>query len=102
MITNLDFDSSVSSLDSKIGANKSKNESIENELKQLKIFDSSNLIGKSHFEEDGTQNYLIFQPLNKYFKMIASTDYVSSWKSADYLLKLLGHLLRLINVILQH
>ena len=36
---------------------------------------------KSHFDEDGTQNYLVFQPINKYFKVIASTDYVSSWKS---------------------
>ena len=27
------------------------------------------------------QNYLVFQPLNKYFKVIASTNYVSSWKS---------------------
>ena len=34
-----------------------------------------------YFEEDGTQNYLVFQPLNKYFKVIANTDYVSSWKS---------------------
>ena len=35
----------------------------------------------SHFEKDGTQNYLVFQPLNKYFKIVASTNYVSSWKS---------------------
>ena len=35
----------------------------------------------SHFEKDGTQNYLVFQPLNKYFKIIASTNYVPSWKS---------------------
>ena len=41
----------------------------------------SYFIGKSHFEEHGTQNYLVFQSLNKYFKVIASTDYVSSWKS---------------------
>ena len=27
------------------------------------------------------QNYLVFQPINKYFKVIANTDYVSSWKS---------------------
>ena len=33
------------------------------------------------FEEDGTQNYLVFQPINKYFKVITNTDYVSSWKS---------------------
>ena len=35
----------------------------------------------SHFEEDGTQNYLVFQPINKYFKVIANTDYISSSKS---------------------
>ena len=36
---------------------------------------------KSHFEKDGTQNYLVFQPINKYFKVITNTDYISSWKS---------------------
>ena len=50
-------------------------------MKKLKTFDSSYFIGKSHFEEDGTQNYLVFQPINKYFKVITNTDYVSSWKS---------------------
>ena len=58
-----------------------KHESIENELKKLKTFYSSYFVGKSHFEEDGTQNYLVFQPLNKYFKVITNTDYISSWKS---------------------
>ena len=75
------FDNTVSSLNNKIAANKTKNESIENEIKKLKTLDLSYFIGKSHFEEDGTQNYLVFQPLNKYFKVIANTDYVSSWKS---------------------
>ena len=50
-------------------------------MSKLKTFDSSYFIGKSHFEEDGTQNYLVFQPINRYFKVIANTDYVSSWKS---------------------
>ena len=36
---------------------------VENELKKLKTFDSIYLIGKSHFEEDGAQNYLVFQPM---------------------------------------
>ena len=80
-MTKANFDNKVSSLDSKIAANKTKNESIENEIKKLKILDLSYFIGKSHFEEDGTQNYLVFQSLNNYFKVIASTDYVSSWKS---------------------
>ena len=75
-MTKTNFDNSVSSFDSKIAANKTKNESIENELKKLKTFDSSYFIGKSHFEEDGTQNYLVFQPMYRYFKMITNTDYI--------------------------
>ena len=41
----------------------------------------SYFIGKCHFGEDGTQNYLVFQPVNRYFKVIANTLYISSWKS---------------------
>ena len=29
------------------------------------------ILGKSHYEEDGAQNYLVFQPTIKYFKRIA-------------------------------
>ena len=29
--------------------------------------------GKYHFEDDGTHNYLVFQPLYKYFKKIGDT-----------------------------
>ena len=52
-------------------------------MNKLKTFDLSYFIGKSHFEEDGTQNYLIFQPIVRYFKVntITNIDYVSSWKS---------------------
>ena len=81
MITKTDFDVKLSSLNRKITANKLKNLPVENAFKKLKTFDSSYFIGKSHFEEDGTQNYLVFQPMYRYFKMITNTDYVSSWKS---------------------
>ena len=81
MITKTDFDVESSNLDRKITANKSKNLLAENELKKLKTFDSSYFIGESHFGEDCAQNYLVFQPLNKYFKVIANTDCASSWKS---------------------
>ena len=74
LITATDFDAKLSSLNRKISANKSKNLLVENDLKKLKTFDSSYFIGKSHFEEDGTQNYLVFQPINRYFKVIANTD----------------------------
>ena len=50
-------------------------------MNQLKTFDSSYFIGKSHFEEDGAQSYLVFQSMNRHFKMIANTDYASLWKS---------------------
>ena len=39
------------------------------------------VIGKSHFDEHGTQNHLVFQPMRKYFTLITNTDYISSWKS---------------------
>ena len=62
----------------KITENKTENVLVENELNKLKTFDSDYFIGKSHFEEDGTQNYLVFQPMYRYFKMITNTDYISS------------------------
>ena len=63
-----------------ITSNKTKHVLVENEFKKLKPFDWSFFIGKSHFKEDGVQNHLLFQPLNKYFKVIASTNYISSWQ----------------------
>ena len=71
----------MSSLNRKITSNKTKHVPVENELKKLKTFDSSYFIGKSHFEEDGVQNYLVFQPIIRYFKIIANTKYISSWQS---------------------
>ena len=65
----------------KITSSKAKHLLVENELKKLKTFDLNYFIGRSHFEEDGTQNYLVFQPLNKYFKVIANTKYIFLWKS---------------------
>ena len=68
-------------LNRKITQNKTKHLLAENELNKLKTIDSNYFIGKSHFEGDGVQNYLVFQPINKYFKVITNTDYVPSWKS---------------------
>ena len=61
LITKTDFDAKLSRINRKITENKTKNLLVENELNKLKTFDSSYFIGKSHFEEDGTQNYLVFQ-----------------------------------------
>ena len=59
----------MSSLNRKIVSNKTKNIEIENKLKKLKTFDLSYFIWKSHFDEDDAQNYLVFQPILKYFTL---------------------------------
>ena len=80
-VTKTDFDAKLSGLNRKITQNKTKHLLVENELNKLKTFDSSYFIGKSHFEEDGTQNYLVFQPISRYFKITANTKSISLWKS---------------------
>ena len=70
------IDYKLSSLNRKITSIKTKHLLVENELNKLKNFDSSCFIGKRHFEEDGTQNYLVFQPIYMYFKKSFITQYV--------------------------
>ena len=41
----------------------------------------SYFIGKNVFEEDGTQSYLVFQPLKKYFQLISNTLSILLWQS---------------------
>ena len=83
LITKTDFGAKLSRVKREITENKTENLLVKNELNKLQTFDSSYFIDKSHFEEDGTQNYLVFQPLNNYFKVITNTDYISLWKSKE-------------------
>ena len=48
-------------------------------MKKLKTFDLSYFIGKSHFDEDGAQNYLVFQSILKYFTL--NSNWITKWKS---------------------
>ena len=51
-------------------------------MKKLEPFDSVYIPGKSHFENDGTQNWLVFQPIHKYFKTVSANDSnILPWKS---------------------
>ena len=79
LITKTEFNAKLSSLNQKVTKNKTKHLLVKNELDKLKTFDSSDFIGKSHFEEDGIQNYLVFQPIVRYFILntITNTSYVS-------------------------
>ena len=58
-----DFDVKQSCLNRKITSNKTKHLLVENELKKLKTFYLDYFFGKSHFDEDGSQHYLVFQPI---------------------------------------
>ena len=74
----------MSSLNRIKTTNKSKHLLADNEFKKLKTYDSSYFIDKSNFEEDGTQNYLVFQPRYRYFKQYAGVgtgDYIYYWQS---------------------
>ena len=75
LITKTDFDVKLSALNRKITSNKTKYLLIGKEL--------SYLHGKSYFDEDGTQNCYIFQPISKYLKVayVNNVNYVLSWKS---------------------
>ena len=78
------FDAKLSNLNRKITSNKIKPLLVENELKKLKTFDSIYFRGKSHFKEDGMQNYLVLQPIKRHFKVIAcvgNSNYIYYWKS---------------------
>ena len=74
------------SFNRKINSNKTKHVFVENELQKLQkcFLDSICFRGKSHFEEDGTQNYIVFQPTYRYFKRVSDVgigNYIYFWKS---------------------
>ena len=81
MINNTDLDKKkVATL-----ATKAELKAEQDKIIKLKAFDSSYSRGKNHFEDDGTQNYLIFQPMYRYFRKIGNTERISSWKSKGLL-----------------
>ena len=84
LVAKTDFDDKLKILNQKINSNKTKNLLVENALKKLKTFDSIYFRDESHFKEDGTQNYLVFQPMYRYFKRVigvGSGDCIYFWKS---------------------
>ena len=52
--------------------------------KKLQTFVSIYFRGKSYFENDGTENYLVFQPRYRYFKQLSGVgngSFIYFWKS---------------------
>ena len=58
---------------------------IENNVRQLQAYDLRYFKGKQYFDEgSGKQNYLVFLPMRKYFKLnpvVNVVDHVLSWQS---------------------
>ena len=77
LITKTDSDAKLSSLNKKITANKTKHFLNDNDLSYYR--------GKQYFDEgSGKQNYLVFLPISKYFKLSSvagAADCVLSWQS---------------------
>ena len=70
-----EIDTNVSNLDGKIAENKDL-------LTELGTSFFPYMSGNIMFDDgDGSQAYLIFQPVHKYIKIIAYTKYISEWKS---------------------
>ena len=64
LTTKRDFDARMSTLNTKIISNKTKDLLAKNGLKKLKAFDLGYFIRKRHFDEVGSHNYLVFHTVN--------------------------------------
>ena len=77
LITKTDFDAKLSSLNRTITANKTKHFLNDNDLSYYR--------GKQYFDDgSGKQNYLVFLPISRYFKLnsiAGAADYVLPWQS---------------------
>ena len=80
-MTKTDFNAKLSGLNRKITKNKIDHLLVQNELNKLKTFDLSYFVGKNYFEKYSMQNYLVFQPINKYLKFNPKTSFLSEWES---------------------
>ena len=75
LITAMDFDDKLKSLNQKINSNKTKHLLVENEFKKLETFDSI------HFKRWYTK-HLVFQPMCRYFMRVAGVgtgNYIYFW-----------------------
>ena len=85
-MTKTDFDFKLKKISDRVTLNKIKHLLVKPELKKVNTFDAAYYRGKKYFEEDGTQNYLVFQGLYKYFDDVDVSKtlikfYANSWTS---------------------
>ena len=76
-----EFDAKLKGISDRVTKNKTKHLLVENELKILNTLDLSYFWGKNYFEgNDGAQNALIFQTVQKNFNL-SNAYQISKWKS---------------------
>ena len=49
-------------------------------MKKLRTLDFSYFVGKNYFDDDGSQHYLVFQPLFMSFATTTGSDSILAWK----------------------
>ena len=80
-MTKTEFDIQLKKNSDRVTSNKTKHLLVENELKKLKNFDATYFRGKNYFDsDDGTQNALVFQTMQKHFKLL-NGDQINKWRS---------------------
>ena len=74
----------------------------QGKIKKLQAFDSSYFRDKSHFENNGTQSYLVFQPVLRLFqKKLLVAIICQRGNQKDCMMKALNLLRHLIIVLIQ-
>ena len=79
LVTKTKLDAELKKVSDRVNSNKTKDLLLENEIKKLEKFDAAYFRGKNYFDNDVTQNYLVFHPVYKYFEL--NSGRVSSRKS---------------------
>ena len=69
--------------------NKSR-KAVKDKIVKLQAFDSNYFCRKSYFEDDGTQSYLVFQSISRYFKTVANTLKLQRGNQKCYLMRVLN------------
>ena len=86
LVTKIDFDFKLKKNSDRVTFNKTKHLLVETELKKLNTFDAVYYRGKNYFEENDTQNYLVFPGVYKYFEDVDVSKtlikfHANSWTS---------------------
>ena len=100
-INNFDLDKKRAALAAKTNLDQNRSRQ-QDKIVKWQPFDSSSFRGKSHFEDDGTPDSLVFQLIYRFSKMVGDTNHISVWKSKKLSDKELNLLLHLIIVLLYY